>query len=228
MNMSKTPAGSTIDPSILKQAETTWRRAAVRRNDRRAMAQELTNELTAAAQAGLAPTAVTGDDAVATLRAWADERGVTGRARRYGTLISATLVGIAAGMGLLFAILALAFANTFTIEPYAVVFGIYLASGALAYLLALAAAWAVLTALGDPCRQQTVSSLAALLPFGALGSVAVGVAIAWGAGFTTRPSTFIAVIVGVCSVLAATVALARFRSIDGRLKDRGRADALGY
>ncbi|MFD6858154.1 hypothetical protein ACFWCF_12565 [Rhodococcus sp. NPDC060090] len=78
MNTSKAASGFTIDPSILRQAEITWRRAAVRRTDRRELAEELSNELTAAAEAGLPPSAVTGDDVTPTMHAWADERGRRG------------------------------------------------------------------------------------------------------------------------------------------------------
>lgn len=217
MNTSKTASSFTIDPSILlRHAEITWRRAAVRRTDRRDMREELSNELTAAAEAGLPPSAVTGDDVAATMREWADERGVTGRAGRYAAIVPATLVGMAAGMGLLFAVLYLGFGNGIVIEPYPLIFGVYLASGALAYLMALAGAWSTLTALGDPRRSETVRSLAVLLPFAALVAIAIGVAIAWSMGFTTSIPTYVAVIAGVCAVLAAAIAFARFRILSCR------------
>ncbi|TCN51617.1 hypothetical protein EV641_1094 [Rhodococcus sp. SMB37] len=211
MNTSKTASGFTIDPSILRQAKITWRRAAVRRTDRREMGDELSNELTAAAEAGLPPSAVTGDDVAATMRAWADERGMTGCAGRYAAIVPATLVGVAVGMGLLFAVLYVGFDSGIVIEPYLLVFGIYLVSGALAYLMALAGAWSALTVLGDPRRSETVTSLAFLLPVAALAAIAIGVAIAWSMGFTTSIPTYVAVIAGVCAVLAAAIAFARFR-----------------
>lgn len=228
MNTAKTPAETTIDSAILEQAQSVWRRAAVRRTDRRILTRELADELTAAADAGLPPSAVTGDDVGATLRAWAEERGVTGRAGRFGALIPATLAGIVVGMGLLVAVLTLAFANNFTIEPYAVLFGIYLVSGILSYLLALGAAWMTLSVLGDPRRKHTVSSLAALLPFGAVGAIAGGVAIAWCAGFTTSVFTVVAVIGGVCTVLAVTVVLARVRSLRHESATRAGSAVVGY
>lgn len=211
MNTSKTAPGFTIDPSILRRAEITWRRAAVRRTDRRDMREELSNELTAAIEAGLPASAVTGDDVAATMRAWADERGVTGCAGRYAAIVPATLLGVAVGMGLLLAVLYVGFDNGIVIEPYPLIFGIYLVSGALSYLVALAGAWTSLTALGDPRRSETVTSLAFLLPIAALAAIAIGVAIAWSMGFTTSIPTYVAVIAGVSSVLAAAIAFARYR-----------------
>lgn len=227
MTTEKPAPGSDLDLSIVSRAEKVWRRAGVRRSDRREMAHELAGELAAAADAGHPPTAVTGDDLDVTMRAWADERGVTARAGRYAVLVPAVLVGITAGMGFLLGVLYLAFDNNFVIKPYPLIFGIYLVSGALAYLTALAAAWITLAALGDPRRKHTMSSLAVVLPVGAVGAVAAGVAIAWLSGFSTSIPTVAAVIIGVCVVLAATIAVARFRSIDRQDRDGGTHDTVG-
>ncbi|MEE2061555.1 hypothetical protein [Rhodococcus artemisiae] len=219
--------GSALDPSIVARAERVWCKAGVRRSDRREMAQELAGELAAATDAGHPPTTVTGDDLDATMRAWADERGVSARAGRYVVLVPAVLVGITAGMGFLLGVLYLAFANNFVIKPYSLIFGIYLVSGALAYVTALASAWITLAALGDPRRKRTMSSLAVVLPVGAAGAVAAGVAIAWLCGFSTSIATVVAVVAGVCVVLAAAIAFARFRSIDRRDRDGGAHDVVG-
>lgn len=215
-----TTTNPATESTIVADAERIWRKAGVRRRDRRELARELAGELAASAEAGLPPTTVTGDDLAATMRAWADERGVGARAGRYTVLVPAVFAGITAGMALLLGVLYLAFANNFVIEPYPLIFAIYLVSGALAYLLALAAAWGALTALDDPHRNRTVSSLAAVLPAGAIGAVATGIAIAWLAGFSTTTSTFVAVITGVCVVLAAMITFARFRSINRRDEDK--------
>ncbi|MFD6858153.1 hypothetical protein ACFWCF_12560 [Rhodococcus sp. NPDC060090] len=119
-------------------------------------------------------------------------------------------------MGLLFTVLYVGVDNGIVIEPYPLIFGIYLVSGVLAYLMALAGAWSALTVLGDPRRSETVTSLAFLIPVAALAAIVIGVAIAWSMGFTISLLTYCAVIAGVCAVLAAAIVFGRFRILGCR------------
>ncbi|WP_081187879.1 hypothetical protein [Prescottella equi] len=197
--------------STLREAERIWRRAAVRPSDRRALLAELSDELAAAGADGLTPSAIVGDDSEDTLRAWADERGLSGRALRLGIVVPVGLLGVAGGFALLLPILVIGFSpDTVTIEPMELIFGLYAMTGLLAYLLAVTGTFAALRQAGDPRSGSTARWLAATLPAGAAVATAVGVGVARILGFTTEPETFVAVIAAVCGVLAATAAVARY------------------
>ena len=204
-------AGPEADGTVLRDARRVWRRAAVRPADRRALLTELAEELAAADADGLPASAVVGDDRDATLRSWADERGLSGRALRLPLIVPVALVGIAVGFAFLGAILYTGFTTgELQIEPTYVIVGLYAVTGLLAYLLAIACTFVMLRWVGDPRSGHTARWLAATLPVGAAIATAAGVGVARVLGFTTEPRTFVAVITVVCIALAATAATARY------------------
>lgn len=205
------PAAPEADRLILREAKRVWRRAAVPRTDRKALLAELSDELTAADADGLPASAVIGDDPEQTLRAWADERGLSGRALRLGIVLPVALVGIAVGFALLAAILYVGFTSqNLVIEPEYLILGLYPATALLAYLLAVMGTFVVLRKLGDPRSGGTARWLAAILPAGAAVATAAGVGVARVLGFTTEPATFVATIGVVCAIIAGTIAIARY------------------
>ncbi|MDH6284219.1 hypothetical protein [Prescottella agglutinans] len=205
------PAPPAADPTALRDAKRIWRRAAVRRADRRLLLAELSDELTAADADGLPASAVVGDDPELTLRAWADERGVSGRALRLVIVVPVALIGIAIGFALLAAVLYVGFTtNELRIEPAYLILGLYAATALLAYLLAVAGTFTTLRLVRDPRPGGTARWLAAILPAGAAVATAAGVGVARLLGFTTEPRTFVAVITVVCVALVATAIVARY------------------
>ncbi|MBM4570195.1 hypothetical protein GS489_07170 [Rhodococcus hoagii] len=152
-----------------------------------------------------------GDDSEDTLRAWADERGLSGRALRLGIVVPVGLLGVAGGFALLLPILVIGFSpDTVTIEPMET------------HFRAVRDDWTARVPARShghvrgsaPSRRppsgSTARWLAATLPAGAAVATAVGVGVARILGFTTEPETFVAVIAAVCVVLAATAAVARY------------------
>lgn len=214
------PLHPEADPLLLRDAKRIWRRAAVRRTDRRALLTELSDELTAADADGLPANSVVGDDPEETLREWADERELSGRSLRLPLIVPVALVGIIAGFALLLWILAIGFSTsrsgerrrpgTLTLEPFELVYGLYAVTALLAYLLAVAGVFTALRLVRDPRAIHTTRWLAATLPAGAAVATAAGVGVARLLGFTTEPETFVAVIAVVCIVLAVTATVARY------------------
>ncbi|GAB2649878.1 hypothetical protein ABI214_03460 [Prescottella soli] len=217
------PAGPEDGPKILRDAKRIWRRAGVRRVDRRALLTELSDELTAADADGLPASSVVGNNREETLRAWADERELSGRSLRLPLVVPVVLGGIAVGFTLLAVILYTGFktptpeelsgigkTSVLQIEPAYLIFGIYAVTGVLAYVLAVAGGFAALRLVRDPQAADTARWLAATLPAGAAVATAAGVGVARILGFTTEPRTFVAVIVAVSVSLVATVAIARY------------------
>ncbi|QCQ90861.1 hypothetical protein [Rhodococcus sp. SGAir0479] len=205
------PSSATADARVLRQAARVWRRAAVRRADRRDLLAELSAELTAAGTDGVPASAVTGADPERTLRAWADERGLSGRARRLGLVVPTALAGVAVGFALVAVMLYLGFTGSGVhIEPAYLVVGLYAVTGALAYLLAVACTFVTLHGARDPRAASTARWLPALLPAGAAVATTAGVGVAWVLGFTTETRTFAAVIAVVCAALVAATTGARY------------------
>jgi len=198
-------------PKILRDAKRIWRRAGVRRVDRRALLTELSDELTAADADGLPTSAVVGENSEETLRAWADERGLSGRALRLGVVLPVAFTGIALGFALLAVFLFIGFTRkNVAIEPPYLILGLYAVTALLAYLLAVTGTFVVLRQVGDPRSGSTARWLAATLPAGAAVATAAGVGVARLLGFTTEPETFVATIGIVCVALAVTATVARY------------------
>jgi len=206
----------TVDITTIERTATRlWRRAGVRRPDRIALLGELTGELDAAAADGVGPGGVVGDDPAATLRAWADERELSGRAYRLGIVVPAALLGTAVGLGAVLALLFLAFRSSVLIEPGNILIVVYAVSAALAYLCALAGTWGALRLGGDPHATSTALTLSWVLPVTGLAALGAGVGTAWAQGFTTTTATFVTTVTAVCLVIGAGAAAARYLALRG-------------
>lgn len=195
--------------TILRMANRIWRNAAVRPADRKTLVAELDSELRGACAEGLDSTAVVGEDAPETLRMWADERQMSGRAHRLGLIIPVALLAVAIGLSGTLGVLAAAFANVYTSSPGLLALPLAATSGALAYLCAVVSVWVVLRRCGDPHTAATTKRLAIVLPIGSILAVGGGVGAAWLLNFTASAFTFTVVVAVVVLILALTVASAR-------------------
>lgn len=205
---------STKFDDLLAEARRVWRRAGVRRHDRQAMLAELQDELTGASLDGFSAATVLGEDRPETLRQWAQERGLSGRALRLHLVLPAALIGIAAGLAVVLSFIFLAFLNRTSFEPGSFIVPLYGSAGLLAYLCGLALAGGALAAAGDPHAKSTVRWLAVLLPVGAAVSTGAGVAVAWLMGFNTSPPVFVTVVAVVLACLVLTIGIARYATIN--------------
>lgn len=196
---------------VLREANRLWRRRSVRGVDRAELLDELEAELAGAHRDGHGPTVVLGDDRSETLRQWADERKVSGRALRLGLVIPAALVGIAAGLAVVLLAIFAGFSNRWSFDPGPFVIPLYASAGVLAYLCALLCVGSALR--HDPYSPSTVRWLAALLPMGAVLGTAAGVVIAWWRNFNTSTTVFTVVIGVVVVVIGTTVGLARYQAV---------------
>ncbi|MFC4603670.1 hypothetical protein [Rhodococcus kronopolitis] len=206
----------TVDITTIERTATRlWRRAGVRRSDRIALLGELTGELDAAVADGVGTSGVVGDDPATTLREWADERELSGRAYRLGLVVPAVLLGATVGLGAILALLFLAFRSIATVEPGNILIVVYALSAALAYLCALAGTWGALRLGGDPHATSTALTLSWVLPLTGLAALAGGVGTAWIQGFSTTPTTFVTTVTAVCLVISAGAAAARHLALRG-------------
>lgn len=200
---------------IMRQACRLWRHTGVRRADRTQLLSELDTELTGAVIDGHSMTAVLGEDSPEMLRAWAHERGMCGRALRFGLVVPAALVGIATGLLVVLLVLVAAFAGWSTsFDPGPFVLPFYASGGILAFLCALLCVGGVLRGYGDPHARSTVHWVAVLLPIGAALSTGAGVALAWWRNFNTSTPVFVAVTGLVLVGLALTVGLSRYIAVN--------------
>ncbi|MCZ4557918.1 hypothetical protein O4215_20355 [Rhodococcus maanshanensis] len=196
---------------ILREANLLWRRAGVRGPDRNALLSELESEISAAHQDGHDATAVLGEDSSQTLRQWADECGLCGRALRLELVVPATLLGVAAGLAVTLLAVFAGFSGHPTIDLGPFVLPLYASSGVFAYLCALLFVRIALR--HDPQASSTVRWLSVLLPAGAALSIGAGMAIAWWRNFNPTPTVFVVVIGVVVVVLGATAGIARQRAV---------------
>lgn len=211
MNSSITDVENDTTQDVLREANRLWRRRSVRGVDRAELLGELEAELAGAHRDGHGPTVVLGDDKSETLRQWADERRVSGRALRLGLVVPAALVGIAVGLAVVLLALFAGFSNRWSFDPGPFVLPLYTSAGLLAYLCALLCVWFTLR--HDPHAPSTVWWLAALLPMGAVLGTGAGVAVAWWRNFNTSSTIFTVVIGVVLVVIGATVGLARYQAV---------------
>ncbi|MDJ0363469.1 hypothetical protein [Rhodococcus sp. H29-C3] len=199
---------------ISRRATTLWRRAGVRRTDRRTLLTELDTELDAAQHDGHAVTSVLGHDSDEMLRSWAHEREMSGRALRVELVLPAAFIGIITGLGVMLVALAAGFSGrstTFDAGPLILPF--YASSALLGYLCALLCVGGVLRLYGDPHAASTTRWLAALLPIGATLTAAAAIALAWWRNFNTSTAVFVAVIAVVIVGLTLTIALSRLNAV---------------
>ncbi len=211
MNTSLADVENSKIQAVLREANRLWRRRSVRGVDRAELLDELEAELAGAHRDGHGLTMVLGDDRSQTLRQWADERKVSGRALRLGLVVPASFVGIVAGLAVVLLIVFAGFSNRWSFDPGPFVLPLYASAGLLAYLCALLCVWSTLR--HDPHAPSTVSWLAALLPVGAILGTGAGVAIAWWRNFNTSSTVFTVVIGVVVVVIGATVGLARYQAV---------------
>ncbi|PKZ65951.1 hypothetical protein CYJ73_07275 [Gordonia terrae] len=126
---------------------------------------------------------------------------------RLGRVVGAGLIGVVVGLAPAIILLANAFAGD-TGAEYPVLL-VYAISGVFGYVLVLAGIFGVLRLSGDAHARATVRTTAVALPIGAVLATGAGVGVAGWFGYTTTSPTWIATILVVTMVLAATFAVAR-------------------
>lgn len=223
------PARTDSPARIERAARRAWFAAGVRRGDRRQLLAELRQEL-AAAEQDHALDAVLGNDPSSAARDWAEERGLTGRRLR---LLPITLASVVAGLlggGGVLAILVQAFANggntvlsELSIEALV---GTYVLGGVAAYAAILLGAGVTLQLLNERHVRATVTTLARMLPSGALAATVAGTAIAAELNYEVRPRTFSCVFAAVLLILIATLAAARLMAVRKQTPTRTQLTSL--
>ena len=213
------------DAALARRANVIWWRRGVVRGDRARLRAELAGELGAARADGFPVQAVVGDDPAATLRDWADERGVSGRALHLWAVVPVAMLGILVGLSVS---LTFVFAAFWDRSPGPdlghYILAVYAAGGVAAYLCALAAVWLLLSRAGDPHAGRTVKHLAVALLIGAAACVAAGVAYAWSEDFSSTDRVIVTTTALVVIGLVFTVCLARISAV--LLADRSHTSAV--
>ena len=129
--------------------------------------------------------------------------------RRVGLVVVAGLVGLTLGMTPVLILVGTSFSGSSSGVSPDYVLPIYASTAVLAYVLGIASVRLLLRTTHDPLPSRTTKVVAAFLPIGGVLATLAGMGIAWILGFSTTASTFVAVIVAVLCILAATFALAR-------------------
>lgn len=220
MNTTMTDIDNTELQRVLRDANRVWRRAGVRRADRSDMLAELEAEIVGAQRDGHELSAVLGDDSTKTLRQWADERQLSGRALRMELIVPAALFGIVVGLSVVLMALYAGFSNGSTFDVGTLLLPLYASAGLTAYLCALVSVRLVLAR--DPHMSSTIRRLALTLPAGALAAIGGGVAVAWWRNFDTSTSAFAAVISLVIVILATSIAVARFLAVRSAVDEHSK------
>lgn len=211
MNTITTAIDNTELQRVLRDANRVWRRAGVRRVDRSDMLVELESEIVGAQRDGHESSAVLGNDSAETLRQWADERELSGRALRMELIIPAALFGILVGLSVVLMALYAGFSNGSTFDVGPLLLPLYASAGLTAYLCSLVSVRLMLRR--DPHMSSTIRRLALILPVGALAGVGGGVAVAWWRDFNTSTIVFVAVSTLVIVILTTSVAVARLLAV---------------
>ena len=209
---SQAAAPSNADTAVLRLAERTWRRAGVRRSDRRELRNDLAAELTGASAAGLPSSAVLGPDPAATVRQLAQENDLAGRSLWLGRFLAAALIGSLVGWAPVLLLYGAEFSNgsgTSWDSPYLY----YPVFGVLAYGLTLLVVAATLHISDAAQIRRNLKVLATALPITAIAATAAGVSIAASQNFETQPHVFIASAITVMAVYLAGCAIARLIAI---------------
>ncbi|ORI22656.1 hypothetical protein [Rhodococcus sp. 1168] len=196
---------------VFRTANRLWRRTGVRGVDRKDLLTELEAELDGARRDGHSASTVLGEDSALTLRQWADERDLSGRALRLTVVVPVALLGVAAGLAVVLLAVFAAFSDRPTIDFGPFVLPMYASAGLFAYLCALLSVWVVLRR--DPHASSTIRWLAVLLPLGAIVCSGTGIAIAWWRNFNTSSTVFAVVITAVVLALGMTVGIARYVAV---------------
>jgi len=192
---------------VLRQAQRTWKKAGVLPADRRRLGDELHGELVAASEAGQAPSTVLGNDATSTLRQWAHERDVSGRAPRTEVLVPLTLLSVLVGSLVLITdqVVERNVAGAPFISHGAIWLAVLVSSTVVSWLLAPLSCWAVLHRGGDPRAGATARWLFTLLPFAAFTALLLDIVIATVSG-TEGPFIPVMAVATAITFAAAPVA----------------------
>ncbi|WP_380162016.1 hypothetical protein [Kineococcus sp. R86509] len=215
---------------VLREATRVWRRAGVRSADRHGLLAELDAEVRAARENGAPVVSVLGDDATPTLRAWALERDLAGRATRAGVLVPVALAGVLLGAVTLLASLledvlsTLSKGTTYYNTSGGLVLTIYASSAVLSVLVPVLGCWAVLHAGGDPRAGATARRLAWALPAGEVAATALGVTTAALTGFSYAALPVVPVV--VLATMAAAVVFARKMAVKRHPAPDGTCDVV--
>ena len=153
MNTTNTQVDNGELQETLREANRLWRRAGVRGPDRKMMLSELEAEIDGALRDGHDASAVLGEDSSRTLRQWADERGLCGRALRLELVVPAVVLGAAAGLAVILVAVFAGFAGRPTVDLGPLVLPMYASSGAFAYLCALLFVWITLVVIHEHRRR---------------------------------------------------------------------------
>lgn len=208
---------------VLRDCKGKWRRLGVRAEVSAEMAEELQAELIAAAADGVPAMAFVGGDPAGFAHAWASARGVVRGRRRLmricvGAFVGA-MPGALTGLFVAYGVSSTEFARLFQDRTMASGIGdsnlslptwlvllLYLMSGLLSYLGALAAVSVALRRVDDPERPMTVRRLRLGLPVGGAAGVAVAVWYGSTTGFNTDwPHPGVEAALAAAGVLGAAV-----------------------
>lgn len=200
--------------AVTRTCRRTWRRLGVPRAEVEAMAQELADDLGAAAADGVAEHDYVGGDARAFAIDWAVERGVT---RTRGRLLATGAAAVFGAVPGTLAAVATAYATVS--DPIADAFGgpsttvillVYGLGALFAYCGALAAVTALLAWRLDALVRQTIRALAVALPVAVAATIAATSAFAATQGYATDSGTIVADGAVGAACFAACAALIRF------------------
>ena len=165
---------------VLRQAQRTWTRAGVLPADRRRLGDELHGELVAASEGGQSPSTVLGNDPASTLRQWAHEQNVSGRAPRTEVLVPLTLLSVLVGSLVLITdqVVERFVPGAPFISHGAIWLAVIVNSTIVSWLLAPLSCWAALHRGGDPRAGATARWLFTLLPFAGFTALLLDIIIA--------------------------------------------------
>lgn len=174
-SLAEAPEAQRQRRAVIARAGRVWRRAGVRAVDRRRLASELAAELAAASADGHPATAVLGGDPDTTVRHWALERVLSGRALRLGVLVPLALGSVVVASAVFFTDLVVTFTvpGPPTSHP-AVLVSMWVSTAVMCVLLPTLACWAVLRTGHDPRAAATARWLLVALPIGGLAALALG------------------------------------------------------
>lgn len=212
---------------VLRECKRNWRRLGVPAQVSAEMAEELQAELIAATAEGVPAMAFVDGDPAGFAHAWASARGVVRGRRRLiricvGAFVGA-IPGALTGLFVAYGVGSTEFARLFQDRttangigdanlslPTWLVLPLYMMSGLLSYLGALAAVSAALRSVDDPARPSTARRLRSALPVGGAAGVAAAVWYGSTTGFNTDwPHPGVEAALAAAGVLGAVVASRR-------------------
>ncbi|MEV0424906.1 hypothetical protein [Micromonospora sp. NPDC050495] len=204
----------------LSTMEREWRAYGVRREDRAALAADLTVELRSAAADGVTPDQLLGADLRGFARRLADEAGVSRVPPEYGrvvrTALAGTVLGACVGLVgylLVYPLVVAAFdlPRSFRVPILLAVLVYY---GTVAALAAGGASVAVRTRLGDlPRIRRTANAMLVLLPLAGAAVTPLTMGFARAFGYSTHPLMVAAEVGLVVAAVVGAILLARWRSL---------------